>query len=157
GWAQMFLGQRLRGRIFLGAYAALLLLGIAMWGSIPGSILLGLAFSVHASSVLDALFFRAGPFPSRLGTAGLVMLVLSLVVYAPAYWVVSQFASPMGIMVPMDPFHVGDVVLANHWAYHRTPPRVGDVVAYQLPRYMPTVIGHVANRVLTGQSIDRIL
>ena len=159
GWAHSTLGFEVRGRVFLGIYLALLLPGIIMWGSVPGSILLGLAFSTHASSVLDVLLLRAGPFPSRFGTTTIVMFVLGFFIYAPVYWLVTHVASPMTIATQMTPLEAGDIVLSNQWAYARTPPKPGDVVAYDLPTEirMPAQNNHIGINVRSGQSIDRIL
>jgi hypothetical protein len=130
-----------------------------MWGSVLGSVLLGLAFSTHASSVLDVLFLRAGPFPSRFGTTTIIMFMLALFIYAPAYWLVNRVASPMLIAARMTPFDEGDVVLSNQWAYSRTPPQLGDVVAYDLPAgiAIPLQANHIGVNVRAGQAIDRIL
>jgi signal peptidase I len=158
GWAHSHLGQKGRARAFLGTYLALLLPGLILWGSTLGSILLGLAFTAHASSIIDVLFQRAGPFPSRIGTAGAVMLVLSLVVYAPSYWLLTHVASPLDIPRSMRPFHEGDILLCNRWAYSRSAPRPGDVVAYELPGgiHFNQDGGHIQH-VLAGHSVDRIL
>src|SRR5262245_20174802 len=43
GWAHFFTGQRIRGGLFLGIYLVLLGLGILLWGTTAGGILLGLA------------------------------------------------------------------------------------------------------------------
>ena len=69
GWAHIHSGLAIRGRFFLAAYLPLLLLGLARWGTGLGSILLGLAFSVHASSVVDILI-RQGTvrFPKMMAT-----------------------------------------------------------------------------------------
>jgi signal peptidase I len=158
GWAHAYLGQKRRGQVFLAVYLALLVLGILTWGSLLSSFLFGLAFSAHASSVVDVLFQRGGPFPSRLGSAALAMLILSLVIYAPAYWLASGVASSLQIMAPLDPFQAGDVVVYNRWSYARSEPKPGDVVVYNLPMAGQTAgHGQVGVNVITGLSIDRIL
>src|SRR5262249_25515180 len=116
GWAHAYLGQKVRGRVFLGVYLAMLVTGILTWGSLLSSILFGLAFSAHASSVIDILFQTGGPFPSRIGSAALAMLILSLAIYAPAYWLASGVAASLQIMAPVDPFQAGDVVVYNRWS-----------------------------------------
>src|SRR5262249_45437087 len=44
GWAHFYCGNSWRGGLFLGAFLTCLLPGLLLWGTQPGSILLGLAF-----------------------------------------------------------------------------------------------------------------
>src|SRR5262249_44080736 len=103
GWAHLFAGFRIRGLVFLWAYVVLLALGLLNWGTEFGSILLGLAFSVHASSIIDILL-RQGTvrFPRMLATGFFVFAALSVLVYYPAGQVLMRVAAPIeyGTEVP---------------------------------------------------------
>ncbi len=142
GWAHLHAGLRVRGWSFLVAYLFLLLLALTRWGTSMGSIAAGLAFSVHASSVMDVLI-RQGTvrFPRMMAMALMVSLVLAALFYAPAGWVLSY-----GIAVPIvyahnaPPFDRDDVVLINRWAYALTSPRRGDVVQFR-----PTSAGRIVD------------
>lgn len=131
GWAHIHSGLGLRGRIFLGAYLTLLSLGLLFWGTYTGSILLGLAFSVHASSVLDILI-RQGTvrFPRMMATAALTSLVLAALIYYPAGQLLTRIASPIEFEADTDLFRRFDVVLVNRWAFAWRDPRRGDVVLF---------------------------
>jgi signal peptidase I len=131
GWAHIRSGLVIRGRLFLGVYLTLLLLGLAQWGTGFGSFLLGLAFSVHASSMVDILI-RQGTvrFPRMMATAALVSLVLAVLIYAPAGWLLMHVAEPIEYAANAAMFERFDVVLVNRWAYALTAPRRGDVVRF---------------------------
>ena len=59
-------GLVLRGRIFLSVVSGVLALGLLQWGTDLGAMFLGLAFSVHVSSVLDILIRQGNVrFPAR--------------------------------------------------------------------------------------------
>ena len=135
GWAHMHSGLAIRGSVFLAAYLPLLLLGLAGWGSGLASILLGLAFSVHASSVVDILV-RQGTvrFPKMMATTLLVSLILAVLVYVPAGQVLARMAAPIQYRQDARPFQRYDVVLINEWAYALTAPRRGDIVQFR-PTY----------------------
>jgi signal peptidase I len=131
GWAHIHSGLGIRGRAFLGAYFPLLLLGLLLWGTYTGSILLGLAFSVHASSVLDILI-RQGTvrFPRMMATAVLSSMVLGALIYYPAGQLLMRVANPIEFSADTDLFKRFDVVLVNRWAFAWRTPRRGDVVLF---------------------------
>jgi hypothetical protein len=161
GWAHNFTGQRLRGLIFLGVYLAFLLPGILLFGTTAGSMLLGLAFSAHASSAMDIVLQRHGPMPSRVATTFVTTALLGLVLYLPAGWLLTRVADPHTIHFDSAPFQDGDVMLVNQWAYLRSDPVPGDVVLYNnanevLDRVM-TGGAHGWIRIHSGQGIDRII
>jgi signal peptidase I len=142
GWAHFYTGQRMRGWFFLAAFLPLLLLALTRWGTPLGSIAAGLAFSVHASSVLDILI-RQGTvrFPKMMATTFIVSLVLGLLIYAPAGWLLSyRLAVPVEFAHDAPPFQRDDVVLINLSAYALTSPRSGDVVQFR-----PLSAGRVAD------------
>jgi type IV secretory pathway protease TraF len=156
--AHFRVGQHYRGLAFLGAYLILLGLAVLFWGTNTGSIYLGLAFSVHASSALDVLFQYPGHIRSRVVIAGVVMAALGLGFYIPATRGLNVIAEPITITATMSPFAEGDVVLTNRWAYRGSSPQPGDVVLVEL-------VGSVAGDghgtpgllIREGQFIDRIL
>jgi signal peptidase I len=152
----------IRGRFFLVTYFALLLVGLAQWGTPWGSSLAGLAFSVHVSSILDILI-RQGTvrFPRMMATALVVSLVLGLFIYAPAGFALAHMAAPVDYGVDAEPFHRFDVVLVNQWAYGLTAPRRGEVVAIR-PSNPSRVnlgyrFGHAQEVVLENELIDRLV
>ena len=162
GWAHLFSGFRVRGLIFFWAYVVTLGFGLLAWGTELGSILLGLAFSVHASSILDILL-RQGTvrFPRMMATAALVFVALFLLVYYPGSQVLMRMAAPIEYGTDNPPFKRLDVVLVNHWAFALTNPRRGDMVLFtplvqarrvKGPQFLHTRFGYEENQV-----IDRII
>jgi signal peptidase I len=132
GWAHFHSGLRVRGWFFLGAYLPLLVLGLARWGTFLGSVALGLAFSVHASSVMDILI-RQGTvrFPRMMALAAMVSLALAVLVYLPPGLLLTRIAAPFAYAHDAPPFRRLDVVLVNRWAFALTSPRRGDVVQFR--------------------------
>jgi hypothetical protein len=163
GWAHIHAGFALRGRAFLGIYSLLLGLGLFNWGNDAGALFLGLAFSVHVSSVLDILSRRSAVrFPSMMVTAALVSAVLALGLYSPAGWVLSRVAATRQFDHAVPPFERLDVVLFNRWAFAWRPPRPGDVVLF-LPAIEATVplrdqpVGHTRWMFRENECVDRVL
>jgi signal peptidase I len=155
GLAQRACGQPGRGRAFFFPYLLLLGLGILAMGSTWGSVCLGLAFSVHASSALDFLLQCRLGFVHRMVTSLAAMAGLALGVYGPIAWLVTRVADPLRLELTLRPFRQGDVVLYNHWAYQWSRPKAGDVVLYELEgRYMASDARQIAQQ---GQRIDRVL
>ena len=160
GLAHFHLGQRLRGRAFLGAYAALLGLAALFWGTMIGSICLGLAFSAHASSAIDIIFQCPGRIGSRLLIGGAVMAVLGLGLYLPVTQGLSQIIETRTMAAEIPPFAEGDVLLLNRVAYYWSPPKPGDVVMFGLPlnvNIRTRRILFLNERTQTREAIDRIL
>jgi signal peptidase I len=131
GWAHLHSGFRIRGLAFFWAYVVLLAMGLLQWGTEFGSVLLGLAFSVHASSIIDILL-RQGTvrFPRMIATAAVVFAGLSIVAYYPAGQVLMRVAAPIEYGTDVLPFKRLDVVLVNRWAFALSGPRRGDVVLF---------------------------
>jgi hypothetical protein len=144
------------------AYALLLVLGLLNWGSVPGAILLGLAFSVHAASVLDVLpLRRTEDLGELMVRATLVSAALAVGVYVPVGWTLSGVAATRRFEYEAPPFARHDVVLFNRWAFASRPPRPGDVVLFQpgTEAIVPARIadGQVLQRFLERECIDRVL
>ena len=160
GWAHLRCGQVVRGRAFLLGYLAVLLPGLAAWGTAGGPLLLGLAFSVHAAATLNFLLQERLEFPSLVATTALVWAVLALGVYLPAGWVLGNLAMPRRFGQDAAPFEAGDVVLVNRWAFAWSDPRPGDVVLYR-PAEGATVAtrqeGHTRYLTEEEERIDRVL
>lgn len=136
GWSQIYQGKTTRGRWYLGAFLAVLVPGLLLLGTTWGSILLGLAFSVHTSAAFD-VFQQYRP---ETGMAGMmmrsvwVMLAVWMFIYLPAGWVVGMGALVRTIQADIPPLlRSGDAVLVNrslHWGAY---PRPGQIVLYTLP------------------------
>lgn len=162
GWAHFYLGQKVRGRVFLGLFLFFLACGLLQFGTLLGNVLLGLAMSVHASAVLDILQQeQRGDRLGRVVRAVLVLAVLFLLFYLPIVTAVGSVAGPRLIERDMGPLREGDVLLCNYWAYWRLPPSPGDVVLYQSAGALVT--GRTpggANqqiRIDRGERIDRVI
>ncbi|MGO9467429.1 MAG: S26 family signal peptidase [Isosphaeraceae bacterium] len=162
GWAHLYAGLRLRAHIFFWAYVALLALGLLAWGTELGSLLLGLAFSVHASSIIDILL-RQGTvrFPRMIATAAFVFAGLSILTYYPAGQVLMRVAAPIEYGTDVLPFKRLDVVLVNHWAFALSDPHRGDVVLFNpsslTRRSEGPQLAHVRFAFEENQVIDRLI
>jgi hypothetical protein len=162
GWAHIHCGFGLGGWAYLGVYALLLGLGLLNWGNTLGAIMLGFAFSVHVSSVIDILA-RQGTvdYPSMLTTSALVSAILALGVYTPAGWILLQVAATRQFDYDAPPFHRFDVVLFNRWAFAARSPRAGDVVLVQAgtDRIFPAglAIRQIRQLFLENECVDRVL
>lgn len=132
GWAHIHSGLRIRGWFFLAIYVPLILTGFLRWGTLLGSVAAGLAFSVHASSVMDILM-RQGTvrFPRMMAMALMVSLALAALVYVPAGQLLMRLAAPIEYAHDAPPFRRFDIVLINRWAFALTSPRRGAVVQFR--------------------------
>jgi len=162
GWAHFHLGQKVRGRIFLGLFGCFLLGGLLSFGSLLGNVLIGLAMSVHASAVLDILEQdQRGDRLGRVLRAVIALVVLLLLFYVPVVYVVGSVAGTRLIQQTMPPLREGDVLLCNYWAYWRSLPSPGDVVLYESAGAEVTGRtpggGNMVVRIEQGERIDRVL
>jgi signal peptidase I len=162
GWAHFYSGLRIRGSFFLAGFLILEALGLSQWGTGEGSFFLGLAFSVHASSIIDILL-RQGTvrFPRMFATAALVFLVLGVLVYLPAGQLLMRIAAPIEYTHDAPPFKRFDVVLVNRWAYALLNPRRGDIVLMS-PLHTTRLIhgnqaAHVRYAFEENEVIDRLI
>ena len=160
GWPQIYRGQRTRGRIFLFGYVGTLILGTFFAGTLFGGILLGLAISLHASSVLDVVMGATTELSTRVLYALACFLALAVGLYWPVGWQIGQLAVPLRITANAPPFQIGDVLWYGPAAYRSSPPQVGDVVLY-LQRTFEisgrTPRGHHAVYRMGGERIDRVV
>ncbi|HEY8749704.1 MAG TPA: S26 family signal peptidase [Tepidisphaeraceae bacterium] len=159
GWSQFYVGRRVLGHLFLWSFLVLLLLGLLFFGRVWGSVLLGLAFSVHSSAALDIVAHDLAPgeVRRRMIRGLLVTAALALVLYLPAGRLLTAVADPQVIDMPVYPFlQEHDVLLVNHW----TTPHVGQIVLYDLPEFTEADPGVGHHRTIVnyrGARIDRIL
>lgn len=155
GWAQSYLGHRIRGRIFFWSYLACFLSGLLMIGTGWGTWLLGLAVAGHAASVLDIVLLETDSRMGRLGKGAVTIAALLGGIYVPLWWGSLFVASPLVIPRTSYPFEQGDVLLTNMLSR----PQAGDAVVYNVPyiQFGGRVEGRNANVILEGWRIDRIL
>ena len=141
---------------FWGDFSCSSVPGLLLLGTTAGSILLGLAFSVHSSAALDVFMQASGRrmLRERLVDSILVSLSLAMLVYWPAWWLLSRVVDPRNLQLSIEPFRAGDVV----WVSHLGTPGIGRVVLYDMPESVASVHeGHVRYVRLEGERIDRIL
>jgi hypothetical protein len=160
GWAQRYTGRLILARWMFGCYLAVLLLGLLFTGTVLGWLLLGLAVSIHATSILDIVGTSVVSFRLRLIYTGVAITMLTILVYYPAGRLLSVVANPQQFSVAAPPFEAGDVLLVNSYAYRWSDPQPGDVVHYALPTRdvqgrLPD--GHAMTYRLEGDRINRIL
>ena len=154
GWYHFHAGLPARGHVYLWLFVAFLLPALPMFGSTNGSILIGLAFSVHSTEALNIVLRHRGDLTigQRMGISILVPVILFAIVYLPLGWLLTRVADPTSVLIVAEPFAQGDVVLVNHWA----TPRIGDVVLYDLVEYT-LARGTHQTFVHAGQRFDRII
>ena len=159
GLPQWAAGQRLWSRILAGTYTGLLVLSLLNFGTVFGSVVLGLLLSCHAASIWDAAAQAREPLARAVRTLWFAT-ACALVVYGPPYWLVSNVAEPVAIRLPREPFERGDVVLMNCRAFARGGPRVGEVVLFAVPRNTVRTSSTVRGNqqyAIVGERIDRVL
>ncbi len=160
GWAQHYTGRLGRARWMFGCYLGLLLTGLLFIGTGLGWLLLGLALSLHAASVMDIVAAGVTDFGRRLIYSAVATAVLVALIYYPAGRLLALVATPQRFNAAAFPFMAGDVVLVNASAYRQSDPQPGDVVHYRLPAYELSLPGpgprHTVYR-LQGDRVDRIL
>jgi hypothetical protein len=160
GWPQWYSGRAAHGKWMFWLYVGLLLAGLLFLGTPLGSLLLGLALSVHAASVLDIMVATDLDYRTRLVYAFVSMIVLGAVVYYPLGWLLARVAVPHRFAAAAPPFEEGDVVLVNPSAYLWSDPQPGDVVLYEVATQtveQPGRAGAAATYYLEGDRIDRVI
>lgn len=159
GWPQLYTGSRVLGRIFL--YTWLLLLSVWLlffYGTTFGSMILGLAFSTHSSSVADATnrILQPTSMRRRMAYSLCTSALLAGFVYVPAGRVLFRYADPVVMQLDLFPFRQGDVLLVNHSAFARSAPRPGQVVLFTPENYRVGGDNH-RYTLYVGPRIDRII
>ena len=163
GWSHFYAGQRVRGHLYLWGFLIFLIPGLLLMGSTWGSMLLGLAFSVHASAAFD-VFNQASPRASireMIARSILISILVAMVIYLPANWLLSRVAGVRTIQITTAPFREGDVVVINPSLHRSGWPHPGQVVLYNLPAVrteaIPREIHGTAIYEYAGERIDRVL
>ncbi len=157
GWPQWHFGRKTTGRILLSCYVVLLLSGLVFIGTIPGSILLGLAIACHAASIIDIVTSATDALRQRITIGTACIAAVGIVAYVPAGRVISLVVVPRVIQRNVPPFADGDVVLYTPTNSLWSHLVAGDVVLYE-PR--PIVIADRSQHRelhIQGERIDRIL
>jgi hypothetical protein len=166
GWAHVYEGHRARGVCFAISYWSLLAFAIVTFGSANAAIALGLAFGVHAASVIDLCMDSMESALGRwIGMPLVVMLSLTLY-YTFAGSAVAQFASVRRLVHDMPPFTAGDVLAFRPpgIAYRAVLPN--DVVLYRVPRRpggfrVPAATLNAGREAtvlqLEGERVDRVI
>ncbi len=162
GWAHAYLGNRLRGALFALTYWPCLLYALIALGSGNGAIALGLAFAVHAASIIDLLTSSEDGLLRRIFAIPIVVTISLAAFYWGSGAAVSQFALARQIVRGASPFIAGDVVLVNQRAFASRPPQPGDVVLYRVPFRpegfrMPSAGRQPAFLRIDGERIDRVI
>lgn len=157
GLAQVASGHRFRGKIFLWLYFALLVCGVFCFGTTLGSVLLGFAFAVHVSSVIDLLGGR-GLLAQRVAIALMTMCLMVVVIYLPLVWFADRVAHAIVLNQDMGSFRRGDVVLVNRWAR----PKPGQLVLFLMGTELGREGGlqngrHVIFEIPAGDRVGRVI
>ncbi len=160
GWPQIYCGRVLRGRILLGVWSMLLGGGLLYAGTSLGSLLLGMAVSVHVASALELALDEGASAMERLVRAALTLVLIVCLVYLPAVWLIGRVATPRQLLADSGPLNIGDVVLVNRSMYAVAEPEIGDLVLYEIPEADltgRTDAGYNARFLIRGPRMDRIL
>jgi signal peptidase I len=156
-WPQFHAGQRLRGHLVLWSFLACVLSGLLLLGTTAGSVLLGLAFSVHTTGALDAVMLNFADCGTRdrWARAFLLSAAIGTAVYLPAGWLLTQIAEPHTMERPIGPLNAGDVILVNA----RARPLPGRIVLYEVPGFREEVArtGHGVYQYFGGPAIERVI
>lgn len=155
GWSQWRAGYPVRGKIFLIAWLVALVLGLYLMGTLRGSLMLGLAFSVHVAAAIDALtpYLPSQTFLRRVGYSIGLGALFAAVFYVPATQLITRWADPIVLTRPSGPFDTNDVLLINH-AIRRYQP--GQLVMFDIGNSR-AVMEDRRNIYYAGERIDRVI
>jgi hypothetical protein len=157
GWSQLYSGEHLRGRIFLWTWIGLIGLGLILFGSVAGSLLLGLAVSVHSSAGMDVIarYIDQPTFVRRMIYTMAFFALIALAIYVPAQRALTYFAEPFTVMTAAGDFETGDILLVSHAAFWRHEPEPGQLVYFDAGQHR--IMGNHAYFDYAGYRFDRIL
>lgn len=159
GWAHFHADLRWLGHAFLWGFLVFFIPGMLHFGSSTGSILLGLAFSVHSTAVLDIVMrsYNYVSFTERMSCSVAVTILLALLIYYPAGRFITRIMEPHTIESSFGPFRRGDVVFVSHW----TKIKPGKMVLYTPVEVQADITSHQRRErnytVFRGTRIDRVL
>jgi len=162
GWAQASLGNRVRAAVVAAAYWPCLLYAIVAFGSSAGALALGIAFAIHAGSLIDVLTSEEVGLFQRMCVVPIVVAIPLAAFYWGLGSTVSSFVLARRLVQGAPPFSVGDVVLTHRRAYVSSPPRPGDVVLFWVPdRAEGFRVSNVGREAaffrIDGERIDRVI
>jgi type IV secretory pathway protease TraF len=157
GWAQLYCGREQLGRALMAGYAFFLLGAAIFIGTSLGSVLLGLAATCHAASIVDIANMSGGEWLHRVGIFAGYLVTVALAVYLPAGWLLTRVAVPRVVNASSPVFQSGDVVLYAPTSTGLVPPAVGQMTLYRLPDFIIPDQANHRNYQVGGERIDRIL
>ena len=160
GWSQLHDGRTTLGRLLLMGYCGCMMAAILCFGSSICSVMLGMAFACHGASVFDVARRSSPGIRDRFFHMLLGCGLLAAFVYLPVYTLATSIVNPIVILADRPPLRSGDVLLVRAFAHDGTPPRVGDVVQYQMTEARvrgQTPAGGAAMFEFRGPRIDRVL
>ena len=162
GWAQAYFGNRLRGALFSLLYWPCMLYAIVAMGSTDGALAIGIAFAIHAASLIDVLTSSEDGLLRRVCVVPIVVAISLAAFYWGLGTVASQIASPRQLVRGVPPFSEGDVVLINRRTFAFSPPQPGDVVLFHVPSrpegFRVQGIGRQPTFMrIAGERIDRVI
>jgi hypothetical protein len=143
-WHRMHHAER-RIRFLWWGWAASLLLGLALYGTLPAAWLIGTAIALHAAIACDAVQVRLRVW-QWAGRIGAMMLVFAALLVFP-YWTAKQLAGRVvrlvivGADVPGLQVRKGDALLAWVGTYRDRRPELGEVVVYEIPSHWGEGVG----------------
>lgn len=151
GWAQRYLGFRVRGWCYSASWLFCMSASLLLIGSYLGAMLFGLAVMIHTMSCVELLMSRIeGGLRHWLESTGLATLIL-IVGYLLLLNTTYTYLQVLPLRAVAAPFATGDVLIASRG----DTARVGDIVVYELPRAEVGTPGRL--EVWRGQRVDRIL
>jgi hypothetical protein len=148
GWAHLSWGQRQRGWILVGSFAAAILVGLWAWGTWVGWGLFAFAFLTHVTSATDVL--RQASFPTYPSRMALLIFAgaLAFILYLPTLFFLSVIAKP-----GFEADGAGSGFLVNCWAYQDgSEPREGQWVWMRYPLLEKPHAGRVV--ATSGQEVE---
>ncbi len=131
GWAQMAVGRTMLGRALLRFYLGMILLSFLFFGSLLGGFFFGLAIAIHASSIVDVVWWGIRNLRKRIFTAIFCTIAVGAFCYYPIITGISQILVSQNMIVNSGPFQSGDVFIYSPASYWWREPAVGDVVVYR--------------------------
>ena len=154
GLPQLWQGDRFVGLAILGAFCGLSLVALALFGTFPASLAMGLAFACHQASLYDLA--RTIDRKRRFRLTFLLIGFVMLAVYSPAWWLTSSRLSAVVLSMNSGELLAGDTLIVSRRAYVGSSPQVGDLVRYQ-PLTQTLTVRRGYNIRLRDDLLDRVL
>ena len=160
GWPQLYSGNSVLGGRLLAAYLFCGFLAAMFIGTILSSLAIAACLTIHAISVYEIGYRSTKSQGGRLSRTLLGCGLLGVCLYVPLYSRLIDIAAPIQIQLNRAPLERGEVLIVNRTAFQSAPPRIGDLVVYDVAELRAaglTPQGGNAIYVLGGERIDRIL